>query len=175
MTRSWIQSLLWTVSAIAGLAAIGFLVWSIGVSTSPDRIAGASASSANHGRSVSPVQVMSMVDLSPIWQVDVRHPIGSEIPAPEPASVVVATLAPESVAVSPTVRVRLVATAIDGQRPCAIFYDEQQRPIVREVGELIDGVRLSHIERRKVTLEHASGPIDLTVPELFPPATRNVP
>ena len=76
----------------------------------------------------------------------------------------------QTAAAAVPMRFRLLGTAVESGRPFAVFADEMQRPIVRTINQLIDGFRVTGIERKKVTVEQQSRRVDLSIPDTYPGA-----
>jgi prepilin-type N-terminal cleavage/methylation domain-containing protein len=100
-----------------------------------------------------------------IWQLNVRNSLGG----PDPVATTWPVVSQPPTPIPASLRVKLLATAVDNNRSCAVFSDEQQHSVVRSVGQRIDGNTIIAIERRKVTLENQGRPIDLTLPDQYSP------
>jgi hypothetical protein len=154
------------LGALMMMGGAGTLAWSIfgRVPPRPENISqrigargGSFPASAPSG-TIPPVE-----QFAHIWNKDIRQPLDGAAPA-----IFDAALSTETMSSAPVSNMKLMATAVDAQRPCAIFSsDSQSDPLVCTIGQIVDGMKIVSIESQKVTVEYQGKRFNLTVPDRY--------
>jgi hypothetical protein len=156
--------MLWTVSALMALAGTGAIVWSLtaefSAKTSRDQ---ASAATQPDGATATSD---SVEQLEQIWKRDVRQSLNGAEAVIEPAAAT-----PLSAPV--TMSLKLVGTAVDTDKQCAIFTDPEQKVLICTVGQTAQGVKVLSIDPKKVVVEFQGQRLDLIVPDSLDGPAQN--
>lgn len=94
-----------------------------------------------------------LADLAVIWQRDLRQPL-ADPPPPKP---------PEPVP-EPKLTVRLVGTAIEGNRQYGLFQVGNNPTVVKAAGASVEGFEIVSIARGRARLRSGAREYELTVP-----------
>lgn len=155
MNNRWTSRCLWSLGSLLSLAGAVSLAWSAIGQLDPGPVSSVHQSSAvAESATVKSPAIVPLEQFSPIWQTDCRQSLDAS------ASLVNAPAG---------MNIRLVATALENDQPHAVFLDQQQRTVVRTIGEQMDGMRVAAIQSTSVILERQNQRFEVKLPE---PASR---
>jgi hypothetical protein len=155
----------WVVSTLMIAGGAGALACSLFAQVGPNPLHVLRRAAARATTLPSSVGTMALVEqYAQIWRKDVRQPLdGTSATAPEGSAVLFTSAVPATSAVP---NFKLLGTAVDAVRPCAIFSsDSQDYPQVCTVGQTIGGMTIVAIEQQKVTVQYQGQKLELTMPE----------
>ena len=162
------SKMLWMFSALMALGGACAVMWSLFDDFNADDAHARDTAVAPRSALFAPAD--SVDQFAHIWQRDVRKALNGSDAKVEPVAA-----APNTAAVS--MSLKLVGTAVDSQRRCAIFTDSEQKPLICTAGQTAEGVKVISIETKSVAVEFQGQRLDLMVPDQFdtPPQAPLIP
>ena len=156
MRSNFKSMILWAVAGTMALAGVGAVVWSFTADFSTQGPGGGPVPGTQPSALVAATD--SVEQLEHIWKRDVRQSLnGSNAP--------LETIVPAQNTAPAAMPLKLVATAVDEQKRCAIFTDPEQKALICIEGQTADGVKVVSIETRKVIVDFHGQRLDLLVPD----------
>lgn len=165
MNHRQVKTVLWSTSGVLACAAIAAMAWGV---AAPLKVEPSADSSWRAGP-MTPFEADAVSEplppveaFSAVWRKPVRAPLFIEEAPPPTAS------RPEPQASPPPqLRIKLLATAIEDGRSCAVLLNEQNLIEVKRVGESSGDAKVIRIEVDRVEFQHHGRNVTLTTPEVY--------